>query len=230
MDKDGFGHGDPYRMTSVAFILSTLADAQLITHEDELHPSIHVGLITAQVTFVHYKTAYSMSMEEQEHEQKNERDADRYPAPRSDRPLRDVRDVFDRMFDERMWLEPLEFLRAPRLFSRFDRIFFPRVDISETESDIIVVADVPGVDPDDINIDVREHRMSISGKTERQKESGEGKPYSYERTYGTFRREFTLPARVKEDQVKAVCKDGILTITMQKEEPEKRNRIAIEKA
>lgn len=176
-------------------------------------------------------------MDEQEREEERggkERDRDkgreRHPASWTDRPLRDVRDVFDRVFDERAWLEPLEFLRAPRFLSRFDRVFFPRIDVSETDTEVIVVADVPGVDPNDIDIDVREHRMSISGKIKREAETKERKPYSYERTYGSFRREFNLPARVREDQVKAVYKDGTLTVTMQKVEEERRKRIPIEKA
>lgn len=171
-------------------------------------------------------------MDEQERDREKrdqEREKERYPAW-TDRPLRDVRDVFDRVFDERAWLEPLEFLRAPRLLSRFDKVFFPRIDISETDTEVTVVADVPGVNPDDIDIDVREHRMSIRGKIEREAETGDRKPYSYERTYGSFRREFNLPARVKEDQVKAVYKDGTLTVTLQKVEEEKRKRIPIEKA
>lgn len=169
------------------------------------------------------------TMEEQKDIKKKEDGAKRTPLASEDRSLRDVRDVFDRLFDERAWLEPLEFLRAPRLLSRFDRVFFPRIDVSETDTEVKVVADVPGVDPDDIDIDVRENRMKISGKTEREAEEGEGKPYSYERTYGAFRREFTLPARVQEDAVHAVCKNGILTVTMQKVEPEKRQRIPIER-
>lgn len=154
---------------------------------------------------------------------------ERRPTPWTDRPLRDVRDVFDRMLDERMWLEPLEFLRAPRLLSRFDKVFFPRIDVSETDTEVKVVADVPGIDSDDIDIDVRDNRMIISGEIEQETDSPSRKPYSYERTHGSFRREFVLPARVKEDQVKAVCKDGMLTVTMQKIEQEKRKRIPIEK-
>lgn len=160
---------------------------------------------------------------------KEETKEGRHLPLKSDRPIRDVRDVFERMLDERMWLEPLEFLRAPRLLSRFDRVFFPRIDVSETDTEVKVVADVPGIDPDDIDIDVRDNRMSISGKTERESDSENRKPFTYERTYGSFRREFNLPARVKEDHIKAVCKDGILTVTMLKVEEEKRKKIPIEK-
>lgn len=166
-----------------------------------------------------------MTMEE---EGKGTERKDRTLSHRSDRAIRDIRDVFDRVFDERTWLEPLEFMRAPRLLSRFDRVFFPRIDISETDTEVKVVADVPGIDPDNLDIEVHGDRMLIRGQTERERKDTE-EPYSYERRFGAFRREFTLPSRINEDQVHAVCKNGMLTVTMQKEEKETHKKISIEK-
>ncbi len=158
---------------------------------------------------------------------KDENKADQYPTRWGDTPLRDM---FDRFLDDRTWMEPLDFFRPPRMLGRFDRSFFPRVDMSETSTEVKVVADVPGVDPDNIEIDVRDNRMRLSGKTERERESKDDeKPYRYERTYGSFQREFSLPAKVKEDQIKAFCKDGVLTVTLPKLEEEKRKKINIEK-
>ena len=155
-------------------------------------------------------------------EDRTERESRRYPSRWGDTPLRDV---FDRFIDDRPWLEPF-----PRMLGRFDRAFFPRVDVSETPREIKVVADIPGVDPDNLEIDVHDNRLRISGKTEKEYESKDNeRPYRYERTYGSFQREFTLPARVSEESVRAACKDGVLTITMQKAEEEKKRKIAIER-
>jgi HSP20 family protein len=107
---------------------------------------------------------------------------------------------------------------------------FPRVDISENDKEIRVVADIPGVNPDNVDIEVRENWMKISGKVERESESGDDEqPYRYERYMGEFRREFALPVSVKEDQVNAEYKEGVLTITMPKAEEQKRSRIAIKR-
>ncbi len=106
----------------------------------------------------------------------------------------------------------------------------PRVDVSETDTEVKVVANVPGINPEDINIDVQDNWMTISGKSEREVETDKStRPYRYERFFGEFRREFTLPDRVKEDQVKATCKDGVLTITLPKVEGEKRGKVKTKK-
>ncbi|MBI2410174.1 Hsp20/alpha crystallin family protein [Candidatus Kaiserbacteria bacterium] len=154
------------------------------------------------------------------------KDKEKYPARWGDTPLRDV---FDRFLDDRPWLEPFEYLRPPRMLSRFDRAYFPRVDMSETDAEIKVVADVPGINPDDIDITVRDDRLYLSGSTQREAESKEGeRPYRYERVYGTFRRELSLPAHVDEENVRAAYKNGVLTITLPKTDvPQK--KIMIEK-
>lgn len=136
-----------------------------------------------------------------------------------------IRDVFDRFFDERFWIDPF-----PRVMARMSRNIFPRVDVTETENEVKVVADVPGVNPDNINLDIRDNRIRITGFMESEsKPEGNEKPYRYERSYGEFQREIILPARVKDQEVKAVCKDGVLTITLPKAEEEKRKKITIEK-
>ncbi|HET8575194.1 MAG TPA: Hsp20/alpha crystallin family protein [Candidatus Paceibacterota bacterium] len=137
------------------------------------------------------------------------------------------RGALDRFFDD--GFEPLEFWRNPRgLAAQVSRSMMPRVDVSETDMEVKVVADVPGVDPDDIEIEVHENRMTISGSTEKEMHSDE-KPYRYERSYGSFRREFTLPAKVEEEGIRATCKDGVLTIMLPKAEEEKKKKIRIER-
>jgi HSP20 family protein len=139
-----------------------------------------------------------------------------------------LRDVFNRFLEEDFFLEPFDFTRNNRLASLFNRQFVPRVDISETSAQVKVVADVAGADPDDIDINIENNRMSISGKTERESSPDE-RPYRYERTYGEFRRDFTLPTSVKKDEIKAVYKDGILTVTIPKAEGSKKEKIQIER-
>ncbi|HEX8994263.1 MAG TPA: Hsp20/alpha crystallin family protein, partial [Candidatus Paceibacterota bacterium] len=79
--------------------------------------------------------------------------------------------------------------------------------------------------------DVIDDRMRIRGAIEQDQILRDGEQaYRRERAYGSFSREFSLPAHVKEDQIRAVCKDGVLTIVMHKVEGEKRKKITIEKA
>lgn len=149
----------------------------------------------------------------------------RLPERREDRSLRDL---FNRFLEEDFFTEPFDFSRNPRLASFFNRQLMPRVDVSESDTQIKIIADVPGVDPNNIDIDVQDNRMRISGFTQRQTSQDE-RPYRYERTYGEFRREFTLPSEVQKDKIKAVCKDGVLTVLLPKAEAQKRDRIPIER-
>jgi HSP20 family protein len=150
------------------------------------------------------------------------------PASRSDSEGESVaplfRDSVDRFFDDDSLWDPMQFFRS----SRFGRRMFPRVDVRETDTTVRVVADVPGVDPENINVHVIGNRMTISGRLE-QVPGRDEKSYRNERIYGEFRREFTLPARVKEEEIKAVHKDGVLTITMPKRDEEIRKKIPIER-
>jgi HSP20 family protein len=107
---------------------------------------------------------------------------------------------------------------------------FPKVDVSETDDEIRVVANIPGIDPENLNIEVGDDYLSLSGKIEKEvkDEDARGKVYRYERERGEFRREFALPARVKSDSISAKAKNGVLTITLPKSEQEKKHKVKVE--
>lgn len=107
---------------------------------------------------------------------------------------------------------------------------FPKVDIEETESEILVTANVPGIDAKNITIEVGDDTLSLSGKLEKEERSEDqkGKIYRYEREYGEFHREFYLPARVNKDGIIAKStSSGVLTITLPKIEEEKKKTVQI---
>lgn len=104
---------------------------------------------------------------------------------------------------------------------------FPRVDISDTGREIKVTAEVPGVQPDDIEIDIHDNHLHISGYTESEHEGGE-RQYRHERIYGEFSRVILLPEQVEENDVQAEYQDGVLTIHLPKRE-RSRNRVKVEK-
>lgn len=138
--------------------------------------------------------------------------------------------LIDRFFDD-SW-DPFNMM-TPSLFRSRGlgnvSTVFPRVDVEETDSEIKVTANVPGIDPKDINVEVGDDYISLSGKIEKEdKEERKGKVYRYEREYGEFRREFALPARVKKDDIVAKSKNGVLTITLPKSEEEIKKRVKID--
>jgi HSP20 family protein len=138
--------------------------------------------------------------------------------------------LIDRFFDD-SW-DPFSMM-MPSLFRNRGlgtvSTLFPKVDVEEMDSEIRVTANVPGIDPSNISVEVGDDYLSLSGKIEKEdKEEKKGKVYRYEREYGEFRREFALPARVKKDDIVAKSKNGVLTITLPKSEEEMKKRVKIE--
>jgi len=107
-------------------------------------------------------------------------------------------------------------------------LYTPPVDVKETEQEVQVIAELPGLEKGDIEIWVESNHLMFSGekKSEREKESGSY--YSRERFYGSFTRMIPLPCEVNFDKVEATFKNGILTVTMPKTEEAKRHHKKIE--
>ncbi|NLY43451.1 MAG: Hsp20/alpha crystallin family protein [Clostridiaceae bacterium] len=97
----------------------------------------------------------------------------------------------------------------------------PRVDVYETESDVVVQAEIPGVSKEDLNLYIDENSIKLSGQTKKEKEFKDENAYRTERNYGHFSRTIPLPVEVKSEQAKAEYKDGVITITVPKVEPSK---------
>ncbi|MCB0343122.1 MAG: Hsp20/alpha crystallin family protein [Pseudobdellovibrionaceae bacterium] len=114
-------------------------------------------------------------------------------------------DDFDRM---------LEGFFVPTTRSEFK--FNPAVDIEELPNQYLVTLDIPGLNREDIKVEVKDNTLSISG--ERKREEKEEKPgYTrYERSHGTFERRFTLPETVSGKEVSAKYEDGVLKVTLPK--------------
>ena len=93
---------------------------------------------------------------------------------------------------------------------------WPAIDVAEDEESIAVRAEIPGCNAEDIEISVYGNTLTISGEKKLKEEKKEKGYYHVESSYGTFRREITLPTDVDPDKVDAACKDGVLTVTLPK--------------
>jgi HSP20 family protein len=109
----------------------------------------------------------------------------------------------------------------------FSREFSPSLDLSEVDDSLQIRMDVPGIKPEDINIEVTGNSLRISGERKEEKEE-KGKHYHrLERRSGSFSRTVALPCAVKEDHVKAECHEGILTVTLPKTEKAKTHKVKV---
>jgi HSP20 family protein len=94
--------------------------------------------------------------------------------------------------------------------------YAPAFEVKETKDAFVFKADVPGTKEQDIEVNVAGNRLTISGKREAEKEDKGETYYTYERSYGTFSRTFTLPDQTDGDNVKAELKSGELTVVVPK--------------
>ena len=103
----------------------------------------------------------------------------------------------------------------------------PAVDLYEKDDHFMIKAELPGVDKNDIKIDLKDRLLTLSGERTYDNEVKEENYYRRERSYGKFQRAFTLPAEVDSDKIKAEFKDGVLQIEVPKPEEKKAKQVTI---
>jgi HSP20 family protein len=103
----------------------------------------------------------------------------------------------------------------------------PAVDIYETEEEITVHAELPGVDRKDIGLNLEKNVLTLKGERRFEKETKQENYHRIERAYGGFSRSFSIPAIVDEEKIRAEYKDGILKISLPKKEQVKPKQIQI---
>jgi HSP20 family protein len=131
--------------------------------------------------------------------------------------------MMDTFFDRRMrpWW-PERWLRADEM-----EISAPAVDLFEEKDDIVVKAELPGIEKDNIEVNVSDHHLTIKGEKKKEEEVKQENYYRCERSYGSFLRTLELPADVKADKVKAAFKNGVLEVRLPKTEEAKAKEIKI---
>jgi len=135
------------------------------------------------------------------------------------RTLVGLRDEVNALFDR--------FFEGRSLPSLFERGWSPAVDVAETEDSFIISAELPGMDPENVEISVTGDTLTIKGE-KKQEAAEEGKNFHrVERSYGAFCRTIPLRAGVKADEAQATFKNGVLRITLPKEEGELKKTIKV---
>ncbi len=98
--------------------------------------------------------------------------------------------------------------------------FSPRIDISEKGNQLIIDAEVPGVKKEDLKITLQDNILTIEGEKKNVSDEDERRYYKTERSYGSFKKSFTLPEDVDSEKVDAKFKNGVLEILLNKIEEE----------
>jgi HSP20 family protein len=105
--------------------------------------------------------------------------------------------------------------------------FRPAIDVSETDDEIVIKAEVPGTEQKDLQVELTGDVLTIKGEKREEREKKDESHHRIERSFGSFTRSFALPCEVKEEAVEAVYKDGILTLKLPKCETAKKKSIKI---
>lgn len=130
--------------------------------------------------------------------------------------------LFERFFEEPLWGESklLPELRSASLWS-------PSLDVSESEMEITVRAEIPGVEPEDLDIAVTGNMLTISGEKKEEREERSQSVYRAERRFGSFRRSVALPDSVDTENISADYDKGVLTVHLAKSEKSAARRIPV---
>ncbi len=138
-------------------------------------------------------------------------------------PLTNLRGELDRMF-QRFARDPSA---LPAWSGEGEGPWMPVIDVGESDKEVTVRAEVPGIDPEDVDVSVAGNQMTITGKKEESTERSRGDTYHRESRYGAFRRVIPLPAGVDPDKMQAECANGVLTVRAEKTGASAARRIAV---
>jgi HSP20 family protein len=103
----------------------------------------------------------------------------------------------------------------------------PPVDIYETDDELVLQAELPGVSKEDVSIELQQNTLTLRGQRKHAAEVPAERYHRVERAYGTFQRSFVLPMMVEQDKVQATYHDGLLELYLPKSAMAKAKRIAI---
>lgn len=132
--------------------------------------------------------------------------------------IRRVQDKMNQLIEDFMAESP----------ARFSDVMKPLADVKETDEEVVVTMDLPGMDKADVEISVTEDTLEVKAERKAEKEEKEEEFYKKERSFARFERSLKLPAEVKADDAKASLKDGVLEVHLPKVEVTARKKVTIE--
>ena len=127
-------------------------------------------------------------------------------------PFRDVDDVFDRFVAETLRRWPRQAAEG-----RASLDWAPAADVSETEAEYLIKADLPEVRKEDVSITVQDGVLTLSGERRQEVRADNEKVHRVERAYGSFARRFALPENADEQSIRAESRDGVILIHIPKQ-------------
>lgn len=167
-------------------------------------------------------------MAKQRSKESTGRDVERVVPGHLVSPFEEMERLFDN-FSSRGWMRP--FSRDWPAWGDVAGPFegkTPRVDVIDREAEIVVRAELPGVEKKDLDISLTDNSVTIKASTAREEKEEKGNYYRCEISHGAFARSVALPGDVDTEGAKAAFKDGVLELTLPKVERSRRRKIKVE--
>ena len=139
------------------------------------------------------------------------------------RPSRSVPSLWDEMDRTFRGLFPRTLTHG----DLYETDWMPRVDISETDDDLVISAEIPGMKKKDLNVSIEKGVLTLKGERKHEEEEKEKNYHRMERSHGSFQRSFRIPPSVDTNKVHASYKDGVLKVTLTKLEETKPKEIPV---
>jgi len=127
-------------------------------------------------------------------------------------PFRDVDDMFERFFAETMRRVPRQAAQSPQASE-----WAPLADVSETEGEYLIKAELPEVRKEDVSITVQDGILTLAGERKQELREDQEKAHRIERYYGSFARRFALPENADQQGISAESRDGLIVIRIPKQ-------------
>ncbi len=135
--------------------------------------------------------------------------------------IRRVQDKMNQLIEDFM-------AESPAAAGAFKDVMKPLADVKETDEEVVVTMDLPGMDKGDVEINVTEDTLEVKAERKTEKEEEKEEFHRKERTFARCERSLKLPAEVKADDAKASLKDGVLEVRLPKVEVKARKKVTIE--
>ncbi|HEU4589088.1 MAG TPA: Hsp20/alpha crystallin family protein [Gemmatimonadales bacterium] len=137
--------------------------------------------------------------------------------------LQRLNNMLDQMFGTQMFGS----LPVPDIGATLTSAWLPPVDVFEDQNSVKIVAEIPGVDMDDLTLSLENNVLTLRGEKRQEREDRTDRVHRYERSYGAFERSFVLPATVDAEKIEANLDNGVLTITVPKAEKARPRQIEV---
>jgi HSP20 family protein len=140
---------------------------------------------------------------------------------RQTHPLSQIHNEIDRLFDDTFRNFGFPSMMTGRMFPALTQADWlkPRLDLAATDKEYTVSVELPGVEATEVKVELVNDTLRVTGEKKQEKEEKEKDFYRMERSYGSFQRVLSLPEDADQENIKAVFKNGVMTVTLPRKSP-----------